>query len=61
MIIIITNREFNECTGHYDLVASHGVDFKTLKEIPVSPQHPTLLGAVLNLQLGEYVIYEKER
>jgi len=56
MIIVVANTEYDRVTNTYKLVTSHGIDFETLEHVVLQPVHPTLLGAVLDRELGEYVI-----
>jgi hypothetical protein len=43
-------------TGQKEYVASHGVDIDTGRNIIVSADHPSKLGARFNEDLGEWVI-----
>jgi hypothetical protein len=61
MIIVITSRERNEYTGKMETVVSHGIDLNDNDRIIVLPQErdPSLIGAVFDMDVGEYVLYER--
>lgn len=56
MIVLITIQEKNERTGRTETVVSHGVDFDTGNNVPMSGGSPLSCGAVFNSELGEWVI-----
>jgi hypothetical protein len=56
LIIVITIKEKNPRTGREELIASHGVDAVTGKNVILSCEHPEKLGAVYDDEIGEYVI-----
>ena len=47
-------------TGRKEFCASHGYDYHTMKAVCVPSEHPAKLGAVLNKEMGEWVIYESK-
>lgn len=49
---------FTSDNGSSELLASHLVDMESGFSYPVSQDHPAKLGAIFNMALGEWVIYE---
>jgi len=56
MILVITHAERDKKTGCVQIIASHGIDLDTGHTIILSNERPETLGAVLDPELGEYVI-----
>jgi hypothetical protein len=63
MIIVIASKERNEYTGKMETVVSHGIDLDDNDRIVVLPQErdPSIIGAVFDLDVGEYVLYERNK
>lgn len=55
-IIVITTLEYNKKTCKKELIASHGVDIDTGKNVILSQDHPSLLGAKFSDAYGEWII-----
>ncbi|EPJ4168908.1 hypothetical protein ACV8SR_01145 [Citrobacter freundii] len=58
MVIVITTIEKDEVTGKESLVASHGVDRITGKQIILPPEHPADIGAKFDKDLQSWVIHQ---
>jgi hypothetical protein len=44
-------------TGKREFVVSHGIDFETDEHVILPCEHPDVLGAKYDTEIGEYVIY----
>jgi hypothetical protein len=56
MIIVITNREWNDRTGKYETIVSHGIDEDTLKNVVLPQERPVDIGAKFDKDLNEWVL-----
>lgn len=59
MILIITTTERNRLTGFPRLIVSHGIDLETDLTVILPNVHPEEIGAKIDLNTGEYVLYNK--
>jgi hypothetical protein len=59
MILLIVHEDLNETAGRMEQIVSHGIDLKTNRTLALPQEHPRLLGAVFDTNLGEYVIRDK--
>lgn len=55
MILVITTIIRNK-QGRQEMVADHGVNLDTGKNLVLPPEHPSLLGAKYDPGMGEWVI-----
>lgn len=58
MIVVIVAPDRSR-PGH-PLVVSHGIDPHTLRSVPLPNDAPERLGAVFDVQLGEFVLREPD-
>jgi hypothetical protein len=56
MILVITIKEVNEKSGNLELIVSHGVNLVTDEIVILQQVHPSLIGAIFDYKLGEYVL-----
>ena len=56
MILVITFNEIDEDTGKLELLASHGVNPATGRNVVLPNVHPRQLGARIDGQIGGWVI-----
>ncbi|MDU1652688.1 hypothetical protein [Leclercia adecarboxylata] len=57
MIIVVTTTEKNEKTGHMELLASHGVEELTGRQLVLPAEHPKEIGAHYSDELQSWVIH----
>lgn len=57
MLLVITNRE--KIRGKYRDIVSHGINLDNDEVVVLPQEEPYILGAVFDLDIGEYVIYGK--
>lgn len=60
-IILITGffdvlDSYGRSTGEKEFLASHGVDEESGKNVIITPDHPSNLGAKFDNTIGEYII-----
>ncbi len=58
-IIVITTTETDR-HGRRQLIASHGVGERSLRSVTLSTDHPSVLGAVFDSTVGEWVLEPTE-
>ncbi|OGT88585.1 MAG: hypothetical protein A2286_02685 [Gammaproteobacteria bacterium RIFOXYA12_FULL_61_12] len=58
VILVITHTERNSRTGRKEIVASHGIDPDTGMMAILPSEPPEKLGAVFDLEIGEFVIWD---
>jgi hypothetical protein len=56
VILVIACHIMNERTGEHELIASHGVDLDTGRNVTLPGEHPHALGARFDPRYNEYVI-----
>ncbi|WP_312077179.1 hypothetical protein [Leclercia sp.] len=56
MIIVVTTTENNEKTGQMELIASHGVEESTGRQVVLPAEHPKDIGAHYSDDLQSWVI-----
>lgn len=56
MVVVITVVVTDERTGREELVASHGINAYTDEMVTLPSVHPQQLGAVIDRDLGEWVL-----
>lgn len=56
MIVLATVMEKDPKTGYARLIVSHGIDSETLQNVVLPQETPQALGAVLDRDLGEWVL-----
>jgi len=57
MIIVVTTTEKNEKTGQMELLASHGVEESTGRQVVLPAEHPKDIGAHYSDELQSWVIH----
>ena len=57
MIIVVTTTEKNEKTGQMELLASHGVEELTGRQLVLPAEHPKEIGAHYSDELQSWVIH----
>lgn len=55
-IIVVTETKYNEKTKQKELLAIHGIDIDTGKNVVLQNIHPEDLGAKFSEDYGEYII-----
>ena len=59
MIVVVTQQELNERTGRLTLIVSHGIEVESGRPVTLPQVHPEQLGAVVDPEVGEYVLPER--
>ncbi|WP_336658050.1 hypothetical protein [Leclercia adecarboxylata] len=57
MIIVVTTTEKNEKTGLMELLASHGVEEESGRQVVLPAEHPKEIGAHYSDELQSWVIH----
>lgn len=57
MIIVVTTTEKNEKTGQMELLASHGVEELTGRQLVLPAEHPKEIGAHYSDELQSWLIH----
>lgn len=58
-IMVIVVKEKNHRTGRIEEIVSHGINLDTDQTVIMSGCSPQSVGAVFDVELGEYVIRDK--